>query len=428
MPVVMSSTRMVLPAAVYSPPSVYAALTDTTLRLEPTLPTMGAAGSIITDPTFGNRILRVTDANTVTAGGRTDSSWYPNDGSAEELKFNSNGTRFCGVGAEGNEQIVFDFNKAALSASIMSFPGPLWYVPIGSVQWHPTNPDVLYGSNNQGVDTYNVLSFAQAQVWNTSSIHATYVPKSLSMADNLRIAGYLGPQDTANLVIAYDFNNSTQWVLDTTAGTLNGSAIPGWVSHTVHNVRMGQDGRYVVITAVGGTGPLLIWDIDGATYTWVTANAGGHKASAYGYLLNNDVPSGPYYTYQVAKRHITNVNLPVSLLVGASASGTDSHYSWCNMISGRFVPMIASSSGEGLLDNAVQIAYDREIYAPSTDGSGIVYRLCHHRSQFHSFYDGPHATISRDGLYAIFASNWGKSLGLDTHAAIRQDIFMVALK
>jgi hypothetical protein len=47
------------------PPSfVETLLTDTTTRTEPTLPTLGAAGTKITDPTFGTTILRVTDATT----------------------------------------------------------------------------------------------------------------------------------------------------------------------------------------------------------------------------------------------------------------------------------------------------------------------------------------------------------------------------
>src|SRR5712692_11896426 len=45
-------------------PLTYQAVTDRNPRPKPALPVLGAAGSIITDPTFGSRILRITDANT----------------------------------------------------------------------------------------------------------------------------------------------------------------------------------------------------------------------------------------------------------------------------------------------------------------------------------------------------------------------------
>src|SRR5205814_5282206 len=45
-------------------PSTYSAYTGMDTKVIPPAPALGAANSVITDPTFGSRILRVTDQNT----------------------------------------------------------------------------------------------------------------------------------------------------------------------------------------------------------------------------------------------------------------------------------------------------------------------------------------------------------------------------
>src|SRR6516162_587875 len=45
-------------------PSTYSAYTGTDVKMAPPAPALGPANSVITDPTFGSQILRVTDPNT----------------------------------------------------------------------------------------------------------------------------------------------------------------------------------------------------------------------------------------------------------------------------------------------------------------------------------------------------------------------------
>src|SRR5215471_269107 len=45
-------------------PSTYSAYSGTDTKVIPAAPALGPANSVITDPTFGSPILRVTDANT----------------------------------------------------------------------------------------------------------------------------------------------------------------------------------------------------------------------------------------------------------------------------------------------------------------------------------------------------------------------------
>lgn len=52
------------PLQAQTAPSTYSAYTGTDVKTVPPPPALGPANSVITDPTFGSRILRVTDQNT----------------------------------------------------------------------------------------------------------------------------------------------------------------------------------------------------------------------------------------------------------------------------------------------------------------------------------------------------------------------------
>ncbi len=290
-------------------PTSYLGLTDRRLRIEPPLPPMGPRGSIISDPTFGNRIFRVTDGMLVPE--RPNRAWYANDGSAEAIQWNADSTRFLVVGA-GGEFLVFDLNRTAFSATRRAMPGGAWYLPVSNPVWDP-------------------------------------------MGDNRRLAGYIGNQDTATIVVAKDLSTDWIWKLDTQVGTINGTHLPNWLPFGVHNTRMGQDGRYLVISVGSGSTPsgIAVWDLDVGTIGWCRVRCGGHKVSAYGILLNNDnLPGGTYLGYQMLKRRVSMLASPTQLipLPSRPVRGTDSHYSWGNAQSAALVPLIASSTGEGLGD------------------------------------------------------------------------------
>ena len=71
--------------------------------------------------------------------------------------------------------------------------------------------------------------------------------------------------------------------------------------------------------------------------------------------------------------------------------------------------------------SGVTKAFDNEIMQVATDGSGRVRRIAHHRSVFNEYYDSPFASISRDGKFVNFTSNWGSASG-------RHDGFVVCIQ
>ncbi|MCL4835173.1 MAG: hypothetical protein KJZ86_22225 [Caldilineaceae bacterium] len=57
-------------------------------------------------------------------------------------------------------------------------------------------------------------------------------------------------------------------------------------------------------------------------------------------------------------------------------------------------------------------AFEAELYLQYTDGR--VDRLVHHRSSSCGYWVAPRASLSRDGRYAIFASDWGQQTGTNS--------------
>jgi hypothetical protein len=63
--------------------------------------------------------------------------------------------------------------------------------------------------------------------------------------------------------------------------------------------------------------------------------------------------------------------------------------------------------------------FRNELYQVAVDGSKRVRRLAHLHSELREYWDSPRATISRDGRWAVFTSNWGR--------ADRKDVFIVRI-
>ncbi|MBW8012297.1 MAG: hypothetical protein FVQ83_13865 [Chloroflexi bacterium] len=66
----------------------------------------------------------------------------------------------------------------------------------------------------------------------------------------------------------------------------------------------------------------------------------------------------------------------------------------------------------GIFDEIYDFPFENELFLLYTNGS--VLRLTHHRSSKCGYWAQPRASISRDGRYVIFASDWGQETGTDS--------------
>src|SRR3989442_4181096 len=145
---------------VQSPPTTYDALCDRNVYPYPRLPSLGGAGFQFTDPTFGSRMVRITDGET-----RPDTvgrAWF-SPSSAETTAWNTNSNRFYLLGG-GGEQLVFDFDAATMRASRLGKGKGADGLVLGFAG-EPTfsfvDPDVLYGGHGTRLVAYRVSTGTQ---------------------------------------------------------------------------------------------------------------------------------------------------------------------------------------------------------------------------------------------------------------------------
>jgi len=137
--------------------SPYTAITDRLTRPLPSpIPTLGPAGSIITDPDFGMRILRVTDANTMPD--QPGQGYQTASGAATKM-FNSDNTRLI-VASWGNRLLAYNFNPVNMTIQRIGNPsapsgGDLIPLVGDGAFWSYTNRDIIYGINNGKMAKYD---------------------------------------------------------------------------------------------------------------------------------------------------------------------------------------------------------------------------------------------------------------------------------
>lgn len=414
-----------------SVPLSYNAVTDRTPRPVPALPALGGAGSTVTDPTFGTSILRVTDPNT--RPDRANRAFHT-PSSAEANTWNTDSTIFYITG-EGGEAIAYNFDPIAMRATRMgdtSGPSGGSILPFGGEPTFSfTSKYVLYGMDGATGTLLQQYDFQSAALTNlldvktvVSSFTGGYVGGVSNSGDD-KFNIYFGgqAQNDATFVLVWDKNTRQSTLLDTQAGTVNGSAAGsiswGW---TVHNSRIDKSGRYVVISTASGPYSLVVWDLQSRTFVPITNKGGGHKVSGFGYIVNND---GFTDGDQWLIRSLSNLG-SFSTLINPELSPTewvtDSHLSWNNAQPGVLVPVFLSTY-HSQPSSAPWRAWDDEIVAVRTDGiQTTVWRFAHHFSTYVGFWSSPRGNISQDGRFFMFTSNWGNTLGTD-----REDAFVLKL-
>ncbi len=160
-------------------PTSYQAISDREVRLRPPLQLWNAAGSVITDPLFGNRILRVTDALTdpngsLGANGHGES--YHTTSAADHNTWNLDSTYFY-IMNTGGGTIPFSFNSGTLTASTLpattysrdsmgGTTGPRMINFRAESDWSFTNKNWLYGvwngpgtNNNPATNLHQIFRY-----------------------------------------------------------------------------------------------------------------------------------------------------------------------------------------------------------------------------------------------------------------------------
>jgi hypothetical protein len=176
------------------------------------------------------------------------------------------------------------------------------------------------------------------------------------------------------------------------------------------------------------------------TSTPATRFPGGHDALGYGWWINADSGEQAWDAAQWQSRPLDALDQRTDLITPPLTPKVvylSEHSTWNNASAAARMPVI-SSTFRFNNEAAEWRAWDDEVIAIATEGESRVWRFCHHRSDSRDeqnpastyFWYQPIANVSPDGQWAIFTSNWEKTLGADPNDAgrSRQDVFLVELR
>ena len=316
----------------------------------------------------------------------------------------------------------------------------VWSVPVGTVgnpRWDPTSPQHLIHFNDNGepslaVQRTDVATGATETVFDFPSEYQSYLSNQsfdeLSR-DGRWIAGQAVGTGNWSRIFAVDLVNGTLGAQLDPEALYSGPCTPDpqWGQPDPDWVGVSPLGNYLVVQwGAEGTGRcegLETYDIqsgayighvtsghphadltvlaDGLTEVFVSAELSGPSAGqawVNGTAAENSDLDNPALAYRLLPGPATGESEP-NYLYGIDWGGFE-HIS-CRGPIGTCVLTGYPSPGNGALD-----PLEDEIYMIHLDGSGVL-RLAHHHSSGAEYWSQPRASVSLDGRFIIFDSDWG---------------------
>jgi hypothetical protein len=448
------------------PPS-YCSRTDYKIVQVPvTLPNVGnltGANTLITDPDFNNRIVRITDGNTDPHPPYQNRSFMTvTSGSADENIWNLDSTLLV-VQDTGARGYPFSFDPTTMQASRMyvsQVPETNGLTLPDSGAWSHLNANLIYVIKGTAVTTYDFTdrttpptpqpyyNFASSAQCLGAGFNATWQTRGgLSADDTILGMGYSnsGDQGTGVYAVAYKAGSGCT-VLNTQTGKVTGDwgatgtiNIPDrWL---VHNVKISKDGNWLVIATAGcltascSHGPYF-WQIGTTNVSSCGAGGycGGHWTEGYTHWVNNN--DTPIFNQVIRTISVPDSVLAIthSLPVGLTGN-LDQHQSWNNVDPNDSLPLLSTTRSPTFPFPA---PWYNEIIGLAPGGSGTIWRFAHNfistNSQWFSIEEGI-GSVSQDGRFFAFSSDWMGHLGSEAGTSncklgtnCRGDVFVVELK
>lgn len=421
--------------------------TDLTIVQYPNpLPNFGGllgANTIATDPDFGTKIVRLTDASV-----STNRSMQTADAAQAGL-WNTNDTLFLARNTESTS-FLYQFNPATMQGTLLPF------VTHDQVCFSRVNPGILY-TLHAGKIIQNLFTFTNG-AWSftssstlfdfTTALPVGFVIKSTSVFnvsydDSTFSVGFSdSTQNTGIYVCAWQRAKGYRLL------NLNTAEVTGqWGTHgkvhltstnykfpmTFHEVYQALNPEFAIVNPFGTADTSLIWEVDGLNL--VDNDAAGHKAyGRLGYYAGGpgggQLAFGTFLSPTIHTMVVKPQNLPAA--VGQHYK-EDLHIGFGKVLTGDDSTIWASSGGNGAFPFVS--AWENEVrgYDPVL---GVVYRVCHtfDSNQSKEFIvNNAIAVPSQTGKFVAFTSDCMGDLGSTSGGAkgtlgvdARGDVFIVA--
>ncbi len=376
----------------------WAFLTDTAVHPQPTAPSLPTAGSKATDPVFGSTILRVTDAG--------DSSSYCENFYSNMPSLNVNNTKIaaqCRVGVSRRLK-VWDFNASTMTRSngrIQSnlLTGAQEYF----TQWSriTSNKFTVCAQMNLAEVT---IPTGTSTIWTNKVLHNF----TAEFPGATKVTQHSVSNNDDVFAVMSNIGGYAVWKRSTNSILLKVTNVTD-----LDEVEIDKSGRYLVVRRSGST---AVWDLQaGPTQTQVTPTLSFVHRAMGNRIVGNSCNYRRLCVRNLATPNTVTFILPRDLWAYYTQ---DDHFA---MPGGSDAWMTASRYSR--TGGPVLQPFDNEIVQIATDGSNRVRRIAHHRSVVlnNNYASTPKASVSRDGNFITFTSNWGNPSG-------RRDLYVARVQ
>jgi len=429
---------LAMPAFPATAPSTYSGYTGTDPKPIPSPPpVLGPMNSILTDPTFGSRILRVTDSKT--AGGASliseDAGYF--------RTWNADSTAIKLMTTTGKSWWV-EFDPVNFKVGDGSSRPTLHQLNFNyKWEWSAVDPDVLYFLNGNQLSKYSKSAEVVTHLGGPPSGEpVTYHVAVVGQDSWVCSAAGAGAQGTYTKLFCLNPNSPSQSkFIDIANRTING------ISQVDSNWPTGQKiGIHSIFGSAGGTWLGVIFHgqswgkgvavLNLATNSWSLATGvlhqSGHPCLGHGRYVNGSGSTNGKDSRGAILRdpdHLMDSSRQKFLMQPELTIGWHDaeHSSWFNASTNPDAPILFSRYN--ITKPPSPLPWYGEIIMAATDGSNTVWRFAHNHNGGGSFYGQSFAQISNDGRWALFSSYWDGTLGASTNSdsgmSTRLDTFIV---
>ena len=415
--------------------TVYHARTDLKpIKVPPKKLSWPKANSVVVDPNFGSKIVRITDRGTYKNRSlQTADSGTPN-------LWNKDSTMLV-VRTTNAESLIMSFDPATLKAQLRT--NWRYFFNTRQVSFSHVDPQILFILASARPDSpRTVLQKVDFRKQTISGVYnfahclpPSYNPNwsgtlAVSHDDSMFTVAFSDKgQDLGFYAGSYTVGQGCR-LLNTKTGEVTGDWGPmGRVSipdsFGLHAMTSSPNGDVAILT--GGkcwtvcADGLYFWNIP--TLDVVVGSDRGHSAKGYTHLITAEV-DGQWRSQLYADPSNNWLVIPDRMLAPGFAG--DKHASWNNVDPDDLNPFFSTNSHRW----PPEAAWEDEVIGVDPT-SGLVYRFCSTYNTGRSRYfiaKYAVAVVSQDGKFLAFTSDALKTLGLDAKGHSRVDVFVVPLE
>ena len=423
-------------------PSTYSAYSGTDAKPVPRAPALGPVNSVIRDPTFGSRILRVTDARS--HGGNSLIPEY----AGYFRTWNANSTALKLHGPWGTSYWL-EFNPSTFKVGDGSSRPTLHPLSFDvKWEWSAVDPNIIYFINGTQLAKYNKSTHVVTNLGGRGvSLKYHVVVVGL---DAWVCAAGPGTQNTYRQIFCLNPRNPSQTkFIDILKRTINGvyQSDPNWPTSApyqtigIHAMYGSATGTWLDVgfhRASWGAGGDSVFNLSTNKWSLMKANrySSGHSSIGAKFVNGSGSVNG-MYSGGACVRNPSNLMDATQfrfIMQPTSSAATGwydgEHSSSFNSSTNPNAPVLFSRYNISRPPSP-RLWYG-EIIAAATDGSNKVWRFAHnHNGGLVNWVGQSFAQISNDGRWAVFSSPWDGTLGAaagDFGYPTRIDTFIVELR